>query len=58
MLNSNPVDVEELAGLPSLDEESRQVFFNDTAPVLDAFLQSCDAKRFGTWAFRTLSLWD
>ena len=55
MLNSNPVDV---AGLPSLDEESgtesRQVLSNDAAPVLDAFLQSCDAARFGTWPFRTL----
>lgn len=55
MLNSNPVDV---AGLPSLDEESgtesRQVLSNDAAPVLDAFLQSCDAERFGIWSFRTL----
>ena len=55
MLNSNPVDV---AGLPSLDEESgtesRQVLSNDAAPFLDAFLQSCDAERFGTWPFRTL----
>ena len=55
MLNSNPVDV---AGLPSLDEESgtdsEQVLSNDAAPVLDAFLQSCDAARFGTWPFRTL----
>ena len=55
MLDSNPVDV---AGLPSLDEESgtdsEQVLSNDAAPVLDAFLQSCDAARFGTWPFRTL----
>ena len=55
MLNSNPVDV---AGVPSLDEESgtesRQVLSNDAAPVLDAFLQSCDAERFGIWSFRTL----
>ena len=55
MLNSNPVDV---AGLPLWDEESgtesRQVLSNDAAPVLDAFLQSCDAERFGTWPFRTL----
>ena len=57
MLNSNPVDV---AGLPSLDEESGtesrqlEVLSNDAAPVLDAFLQSCDAERFGIWSFRTL----
>ena len=57
MLNSNPVDV---AGLPSLDEESGtesrqlEVLSNDAAPVLDAFLQSCDAERFGVWSFRTL----
>ena len=40
----------------SLDEES--VLTNHTvpggAPVLDAFLQACDAERFGTWAFRML----
>ena len=55
MLNSNPVDV---AGLPSMDEESgtesRQVLSNDATPVLDAFLQSCDAERFEIWSFRTL----
>jgi len=57
MLNSNPVDV---AGLPSLDEESGtesrqlEVLSNDAAPVLDAFLQSCDAERFGIWSFHTL----
>ncbi len=55
MLNSNPVNV---AGLPSLDEESgtesRQVLSNYAAPVLDAFVQSCHAKRFGKWSFHTL----
>ena len=55
MLNSNHVDV---AGLHSLDEESRQVLTDNTAhggaPVLDEFLQACDAERFGTWSFCTL----
>ena len=58
MLNSNHVDV---AGLPSLDEESRKVLADNTAPAPDAFLQACDAERFGTWSFRTLLLgieWD
>ena len=55
MLDSDHVDV---AGLHSLDEESRQVLTDNTAhggaPVLDEFLQACDAERFGTWPFRTL----
>ena len=55
MLNSNPEDV---AGLPSLDEESLQVLTDNTAPggapVLDAFLQACDAEIFGTWSFCNL----
>ena len=55
MLNSDHVDV---AGLLSLDEESRQVLTDNTAhdgaPVLDEFLQACDAERFGTWSFCTL----
>ena len=55
MLDSDHVDV---AGLHSLDEESRQVLTDNTAhggaPVLDEFLQACDAERFGTWSFCTL----
>ena len=52
MLNSNIVHS---ANLPSLDADFRPVSTDndDTAPVLDAFLQACDAERFGTWEFHT-----
>ena len=50
MLNSNHVHS---AGLSPLDEESPAVATDDTTPVLDSYLQACDAERFGTWSFHT-----
>ena len=47
MLDSHLVDV---AGLPSLNEESRPVSPDNTA----SFVQACDTERFGTWKFCTL----
>ena len=54
MLNLTHVDGAGPAGLTSLHGESRPNPTDDTAPVLDAFLQACDAEKYGTWRFSTL----
>ena len=54
MLNLTHVDGAGPAGLTSLHGKSRPNPTDDTAPVLDAFLQACDAEKYGTWRFSTL----